>query len=119
MLTTATIQELNQALTLTNKTHGYQLSFNRIEQKTKNRVLFTLKSPSKVNGARTSATGRNLAKASWHAHGHFFDILFELNDKVQVTTGRHKITANGGNWQDFNIGSFYHPVMMSQTSIGH
>ncbi len=118
MKTTATIKELRKALLKTNKKHGYKLGFERIEQFTKNKVLFTLKSPSKIKGARVSHSGRNLPKASWHAHGNFFDMLFEINPNAIVTTGQKKITINEGNWQDIQIGSIMFPKLMSSTSIG-
>lgn len=118
MKTSATIEQLSQALKLTNETHGYQLSFNRIEQFSKNRVIFTLKSPSKVKGARVSHSGRNLPKASWHAHGNFFDLLFIVNPSAIVYThGTKKITKDSGNWEDIQIGSRMNPLMMSETSI--
>lgn len=117
MKTNATIPQLCEAIKAVNTEHGYQLSFNRIEQSTKNRVLFTLKTPSKVKGARTSATGRNLPKASWHAHGHFFDMLFTINPSAFVDTMGKRI-AVGFDWEDRNVGSHYQPVYMSETSIG-
>lgn len=119
MKTNATIQELEQTLKNTNEKHGYQLSFERLEQSTRNKVTFTLKSPSKVKGARISWSGRNLAKASWHAHGHFFEELFLVNpNAVVVSRGSSKITSDSGNWEDIQIGSMMNPVYMSETSIG-
>ena len=118
MKTSATIQQLELALKTVNKKHGYKLEFNRIEQMTRNRVVFTLKSPSKIKGARTSHSGRNLPKASWHAHGNFFDELFKVNPEAVVYSRTNKITANDGNWVDFGIGSLYQPMQMSETSIG-
>lgn len=118
MKTNATINELKQAIELTNQKHGYRLSFERIEQKTKNRVIFTLKTPSKVKGARVSHSGRNLPKASWHAHGHFFDTLFSVNPDAFIDSLGHRITKDAGNWQDRNVGSYAFPKMFSECSIG-
>ena len=51
MITNATIQELETALEKVNKDYNNNLIFNRLEQKTKNRVSFTLKIKStKQNG---------------------------------------------------------------------
>jgi hypothetical protein len=118
MKTTATIDQLRETLKITNEKHGYKLEFNRLEQSTRNRVLFTLKSPSKIKGARISHSGRNLPKASWHAHGNFFDELFIINPQAVVFSLDKKITVNEGNWSDYNIGSHFKPMMASETSIG-
>jgi len=117
MTTNATISELYQALTLTNENHGYSLEFNRIEQKTGKTVLFTLKTKSRVKGSRLSHSGRNLAKASWHAHGNFFESLFVINPNAKVKSLGKEITKDSGNWIDYNCGSFYSPVMASSLSI--
>lgn len=116
MITNASISELELALSRTNEKHDYQLSFREIVQQY-NKVRFTLKSPSGIRGSRTTWSGRNYPAASWHAHGHFFDILFEINPKAFVKTAGRKITVDEGNWQDIQIGSRMFPMMMSETSI--
>lgn len=118
MRTNASIDELRTALQQVNKEHGYKLEFNRIEQHTSNRVIFTLKTVSKIKGARVSHSGRNLAKASWHAHGYFFSQLFKNNPNVFVDSMGKRISIAGGNWEDMRIGSAMSPMLMSETSIG-
>ncbi len=60
MTTNATIQELNTALAIINKDYDGNISFETLEQKTKNRVSFTLKAKSGLKGARLSHSGRKL-----------------------------------------------------------
>lgn len=116
MKTNATRFEVLTALETVNKTYGYSLSFDTDVYKGKY-FHFTLKTPSKVPGSRTSHSGRNLPKASWHAHGYLFDELFKINPFAIVWSAGNKITAESGNWQDQNIGSRMSPIMYSQTSI--
>ena len=116
MKTTATKEQVLQAVSIVNNREGYQISLNRADQSGK-WFNFTLKSPSKVAGARISATGRNLPKASWHAHGYIFEEIFELNPDAVIWSGGNKIDANEGNWQDRNVGSIYRPCYFSETSI--
>lgn len=58
--------------------------------------------------------------ACWHVHGDFFDALLDINPKAVVKVGRG-ITVQetefgrDGNWQDFNIGSDFYPVMFSDS----
>jgi hypothetical protein len=69
-------------------------------------------------GVRRSHEGRRIAAACWHVHGRFFEALFEVNPKAEVVTnwrgGTRKITAQGGNWQDAQIGSMFRPMMFSE-----
>jgi len=117
MTTNATIQELNTALAIINKDYDGNISFETLEQKTKNRVSFTLKAKSGLKGARLSHSGRKLPKASWHVHGELFDTLFSLRSDIFILSLGKRIDANGGNWQDSNIGSIVNPLYFSQTSI--
>lgn len=113
MKTTASNITLIASLNNVNKEHGYQLSFDRFD-KTGRYYNFTLKTPSKVSGARTSASGRNLAKASWYAHGYLFDEIFKIEPEAIIWSNGKKITKNEGNWVDSPIGR---GVMYSDTSI--
>jgi hypothetical protein len=113
MKTTASNLTLIAALNNVNKTQGYSLSFNRFEKIGKY-YHFTLKSPSKVPGSRTSISGKNLACASWHAHGYLFDEIFKIEPEAIIYTIGKKITSESGNWVDQNLGRGY---MYSQTSI--
>ncbi len=118
MITNATIQQLENALDVLQNEYNYPLvAFQNIEQKTSNRRQFTLKAVSKERGARTSASGRNMPKASWHVHGYFFDILMNADKNVFIRSAGNLITFDNGNWTDWNVGSMYSPCMFSSTSI--
>lgn len=116
MKTTATRDEVIQAIAAVNKKYGYALSLERDEQKGK-WFFFTLKTPSGVPGSRVGFTGRKLAKASWHAHGYLFEAILNINKKALIITGSAKVSTEGGNWIDTNIGSQARPMMFSETSI--
>lgn len=115
MKTTASNITVITALKRVNQSKGYQLEFNRADQSGK-WFNFTIKSKSGIPGSRTSASGRNLACASWHAHGFLFDEIFKIEPEAVIISAGQKITAEFGNWQDKNIGSYY-PCMYSDTSI--
>lgn len=116
MKTTVSNLTLIAALNNVNQSKGYKLSFNRFEKIGKY-FHFTIQTPSKIPGARVSFSGRNLAKASWHAHGFLFDEIFKIEPEAFIYSGGQKITKDNGNWIDRNIGSNYFPCMFSQTSI--
>ena len=116
MKTNATRQTIISAIEIVNKREGYQIELNRDDQ-TGKWYNFTLKSKSGIPGARTSHSGRNLACASWHAHGYIFDEIFNIEPEAVIYSGGEKITKNFGNWQDRNIGSVYQPCNFSETSI--
>lgn len=84
MYTNATKNELETALSILNKEYDGNISFETLEQKTKNRISFTLKAISGMKGARYAASGRRLPKASWHVHGQLFDILSNLRNDIYV-----------------------------------
>ena len=48
---------------------------------------------------------RKLVSACWHVHGDFFEVLFRLCPRAVVISRGNKITAQGGNWKDFDMGS--------------
>ena len=116
MKTTANEEQVLQAIEIVNNREGYQISLNRADQ-TGKWFNFTLKSPSKVLGATVSNTGRNLPKASWHAHGYIFDEIFGLNPDAVIRSYGIKIDANSGNWQDIQMGSLWRPCWTSGLSI--
>jgi hypothetical protein len=101
MKTNASITELQKALQIMNKKQGYAIRFKRLEQ-TGKRVTFTITSDSKIPGAKTSESGRNLAVASWHAHGFLFDELFKLRNDIYIISLGDKLTAESGNWINEN-----------------
>jgi len=110
--TTANEFVLRQALDNVNSSKGYSIEFNRFDR-TGKWVNFTLKTKSGIAGARISPSGRNIPSASWHAHGYFFDEVFNLDPAAVIYSQGRKITAEEGNWIDINFGS----QMLSLTSI--
>ena len=116
MKTNATRQDVLNAISSVNEEYSYEIELNRDEQSGR-WFNFTLKSKSKIPGARVSSSGRNLAKASWHAHGYIFDEIFELNPDCIIYSNGQKITKNEGTWMDKNIGSYFCPCYFSETSI--
>lgn len=119
MKTTAKETTVKQAMANVNSEHGYKLEFNRfdITGTRKPYVNFTLKTASKIPGARVSWSGRNLPCASWHAHGYLFDEIFKMEPDAVIYSGGAKMDAERGNWQDRNIGSMMQPCYFSETSI--
>lgn len=83
MKTTATKETVLFAIEQVNNEQGYQLDLDRFDTSGK-WVNFTLKSKSKIPGARVSWSGRNLAKASWHAHGFVMDKIFEIEPDAEL-----------------------------------
>ena len=117
MKTTATRQQVIEAIQAVNQKRGYSLELNRDEQTSRKYYSFTIKTKSKIPGARISTTGRNMARASWHAHGYLFDEILKSNPEAIILSNGIKIDKNGGNWKDRNIGSIFSPCYYSQTSI--
>jgi len=115
MKTNAKFETVRQAIENVNRSKGYKLELNRAEQIGKY-FHFTLKSPSKIPGARVSYSGRNLAKASWHAHGYVMDEIFNIEPAATIWSFGEKLTA-GFFWKDREIGSYFRPMKFSQTSI--
>lgn len=115
MITNASQSELHQALDKINEKYEGNIFFNTILNKEK-RVSFTLAAVSGKYGSRNSASGRKMPKASWHAHGDFFDALFEINPDCFVRSQGKKITKDAGNWEEIKTGSFYSPSYMSDHS---
>lgn len=117
MKTTATRQQVIEAIQAVNKVHGYCLELNRDQQTSRKFYSFTIKTKSKIPGARTTASGRNLARASWHAHGYLFDEILKINPDAIIYSNGKRIDISGGNWHGSNIGGYFKPLYFSQTSI--
>lgn len=125
------IEELQAALDIINKKYAGNIKFKHIGL-TGRRISFTLtvnstsigKGKNKVSapGTRRGHQGNRIAAACWHVHGDFFEALIHINQEAGVyssgslanpLTGKW-ITKEGGNWQDWNIGSSYRPLKMSE-----
>lgn len=71
---------------------------------------------------RTGAPGKRLAYACWHVHGVFFDALLKIAPEAVIIAGSSlanpkepaRITKEGGNWGDWQIGSQAYPLMYSE-----
>jgi hypothetical protein len=83
---------------------------------------FTLRvNSSKGPGAKISMTSfhdRRTVSACWHVHGELFDALWNLEGgsvgAYYIESGRvGRMRGPCDNWQDFNIGSQFRPIMFS------
>lgn len=109
--------QLDNALAQVNKKYDDNVIYKDIEslnsKGTRHRLTLRV-SDSKKIGARISYYGKRLVSACWHVHGDFFDAVIDQNDQAVIRTGRMVIDQNGGNWQDFNIGSMMYPLYFSE-----
>ena len=109
-----TIDDLQKALVEVNRRFDGNIDFREIEQQGR-AIRFTLRvKDCKAPGHGRSCRGRRLVTACWHAHGHFFDAVHRINPKAIIVTMYAKITAQGGNWVDWNAGSIMFPHQASQ-----
>jgi len=118
MKTTASATTVSIAIDYVNRIRGYKLETKRFDR-TGKWINFTLKSTSGIPGAKKSASGRNLACASWHSHGYVMDKIFELEPDCVIWSAGKKLTA-GFFWEDFKVGFEWDTqksIMASQTSI--
>ena len=116
-----TIEELQRAMDVINAEHYDGNVIFRDHNMVGRRIRFTLrvkdsKGPGHRLGFCLTSTGkqRRLPCACWHVHGHFFDALFEIQPNAVIVSGKNKISIDGGNWQDRNIGSMFRPMMFSE-----
>jgi hypothetical protein len=119
-----TKNDLYNALVAVNKLYDNNIRWQREPESmnTKNdRFHFTLRvKKSDKNGARRgfmvnkNGEHKKSIAACWHVHGNFFDKLIEIAPNVEIKAGRKTIDANGGNWQDWNIGSIIEPMYHSE-----
>jgi hypothetical protein len=115
MKTNATKNQLIEALNFVNKSFDDNIKFKTLEQKTSKVISFTLTvKDSKQSGSRRGNSGKRIAAACWHVHGYFFEYLFLTYPGVYIWSQGKKLTSNDDNWQDKNIGSYFHPLMFSE-----
>ncbi len=116
-------QEMEKALESTSAQFENNVIFNRFEQKGK-QFAFTLKvKDSKKAGHRLHLSygmdglrsQKRSPSACWHVHGTFFDELFKINKNAVIMSRGKKISIDGGNWEDSNIGSMMFPVYFSES----
>lgn len=115
MKTTATKQQLESALDYVNELYDGNVMFRYVEQLSKNRVKFTLRTKdSRGPGSRIGYTGRRMPCACWHVHGHFFEFLFKNYTGVKIWSQGRIMESNADNWMDRNIGSMIRPMYFSK-----
>jgi hypothetical protein len=123
MITNATRDQLEAALTEVNAKYGGNIRWNREPEQTGRRLAFTLRTVSSKGPGHSRGTnflgfdkgfekGKRLPSACWHVHGYLFDALLK-NDGVYIISRGKRIDKDGGNWEDFNAGSQMFPFMMS------
>lgn len=98
--TGVTRQQMEEALSRLNSTspfakEGQRFYFRSFRRLGGTRFRFTLGANSHKPGSRYSVNGRRTPSACWHAHGQFFELLFELapDAKVRSSMLREPITA--------------------------
>ena len=106
---------LQKALEIVNQKYNNNVIFKRLTPEGR-RYRFTLRvKDSKGDGAKTGYTGRHTISACWHVHGNFFDALLEIKPDAVIQSASKTISSNGGNWQDWNIGSILNPLYFSES----
>lgn len=122
------ISNLNEALAVLNIKYCGNIKFKSgPSQIGSNRIRFTISvNNSKGPGGRTNRTGGRVTAACWHVHGDLFDIILDLYPKAVIMCSRRLVSGEQtrvykddygdiqGNWQDWNIGSYYAPFMYSK-----
>ena len=133
------LDDLIKALSVTNKKYAHNIEFERYpepQNKAGTTFAFTLRTiDSKKPGHRlgmphygcTTKSGKpykakRMPYACWHVHGDYFEALLEINPDASIQTSgslanplpKNTIDIDGGNWQDWNIGSAYQPYYMSE-----
>lgn len=124
-----TIPELEQALAIVNNDYEGNLMWvtqpQHIGKTTRSRVSFRLSAVNcrKQGGRRGFCRTKDGERrriggcACWHAHGHFFEALYQINSAAVIRTASAKITGptfGEGNWQDRNVGSMFDPASYSE-----
>jgi len=100
-----TMANLDAALTIVNKKYLGNIRLYDVGTRGKH-VKFRLKTNDpKGPGVARGASGKRTGSGCWHAHGDFFEALLKVNPKAIIVTRISTISADGGNWQDVNVGS--------------
>ena len=116
-----TMEDLQKALASVNSRYQGNIKFKTLEHKG-NRISFTLTViDSKAPGHRRTPSGKRLAAACFHVHGHLFEELFRISPEAGILSSGSLanpqkpkwITKAGGNWQDWQMGG-YPPMMVSR-----
>jgi hypothetical protein len=112
-------KDLRAALEIINKRYDNNIKFNPNSDLPK-RFTLRVKGPGKGSGyARSYVMGldwgkkRRTGSACWHVHGHFFEALFSIVPNAVIYSRGGKITSDAGNWEDYSVGTDYHPAYAS------
>jgi len=119
----ATREELEQALAEINKRYEHNLTWNNFERLNGNGTRFRVTLRVKDSHGKGAKLGhedyrtgkaRHTISACWHVHGNFFEALLAINPEIIIKTAGRTVDKNGGNWQDWNIGSLMYPRYFSE-----
>lgn len=111
---------MQQALAKINeRKYNHNIGFRFLEQGRKVHFRLIANSYDHI-GFRITHGGFCHPSGCWHAHGDFFDAVFEVAPDAMILSagggdGLIKITKDEGNWQDRNIGSKIYPFMFSES----
>lgn len=124
-----TIPELEHALAIVNDDYEKNLTWavqpQHVGKTSRSRVSFRLSvvDCKKKGGRRGFCRNKDGERrriggcACWHAHGHFFEALYQVNANALIRTANAKSitgpTSDEGNWQDRNVGSVFDPACYS------
>jgi len=122
----ATKEQIDIATGKTSQAFDFNVEYNRFEQKGKNFFVTLKVKDSHGKGARRgypnreNAThmkhlkGKAMIQACWHVYGTFFDELLAVNNEIIIISLGKKISKDGGNWVDTDVGSIMVPLKYSQ-----
>lgn len=140
LIKNTTKEQIEAALTATNKVFDNNIMFNRFDvanrKCTRWNVTLRTKDSKKAGHRRGQpkfmgfnqpgdfSKRKRLHYACWHVHGTFFDELFKIAPESAIKSGSSLanpnrgnngwITVDGGNWEDRNIGSQMVPYYFSE-----
>ena len=114
-----TYDDIKKALDDVNKRFDYNIRFKHFpETLNQSKTTFTLtltvidsKGPGSRRGFQRRKDGkrRRLSAACWHVHGYF---MYYLNQHAKIVTLGSRVFP-GSQWHDWNAGSQFDPVYMS------
>ncbi len=125
MITSATSEQLQEALNLTNKKYKGNIRFKRLDAKGR-RWNFTLTvNKSKEIGGRIGSNGRRIAAACYHAHFDFMANLFKINPVAKIKScqatydGLTDFHQKAPGVAETNISSMFSPLVMGDACDCH
>lgn len=112
-------EDLRKALSELNKRYDDNIIWNNYHNEGRGYRVTLRVQDSHGKGARLHYNKdyelkRHSVSACWHVHGDFFDILLSINPDAVIKTAKHTIDKDGGNWEDWNIGSVIYPLYYSE-----